>query len=157
MEKQPVPSREGTIAPSTSEKEHDAEQQVSDLMNKKTGSMRSGSHRSASHRRRRYKESTPIERDLPKSSFHATQSGSTISSIKSEAASELDAILTSCEPSLLHIGPILKRLGIRRVEHLKAVARLTPKTRDREVKEDALKLGITVVEWAILLDKILTL
>ena len=157
MEKQPVPSREGTIAPSTSEKEHDAEQQVSDLMNKKTGSMRSGSHRSASHRRRRYKESTPIERDLPKSSFHATQSGSTISSIKSEAASELDAILTSCEPSLLHISPILKRLGIRRVEHLKAVARLTPKTRDREVKEDALKLGITVVEWAILLDKILTL
>jgi len=57
----------------------------------------------------------------------------------------------------VHIAPLLQRLGIRRVDHLRAVARLTALTRDREVKEDALKLGITVMEWAILVDKIFTL
>ena len=102
-------------------------------------------------------ESTPIEKDLPDSPFHPTQSGSTIGSIKSEASIQFEAVLASCEPSLVHIAPLLQMLGIRRVDHLRAVARLTPLTRDREVKEDALKLGITVMEWAILVDKIFTL
>jgi len=104
--------------------------------------------------RRRYKQSTPIEKDLPNPPFHPTRSGSTISSIKSEATIQFEAILASCEPSLVHIAPLLRRLGIRRVGHLKAIARLTPPTRDREVKEDAFRQGITVMEWAILVDKI---
>ena len=107
--------------------------------------------------RRRYKQSTPIEKDLPNPPFHPTRSGSTISSIKSEATIQFEAILASCEPSLVHIAPLLRRLGIRKVGHLKAIARLTPPTRDREVKEDAFRQGITVMEWAILVDKISTL
>jgi hypothetical protein len=30
-------------------------------------------------------------------------------------------------------------------------------TRDREVKEEALKKGVTVIEWAIFLDKLIAL
>lgn len=101
-----------------------------------------------------YKQSTPIEKDLPNPPFHPTRSGSTISSIKSEATIQFEAILASCEPSLVHIAPLLRNLGIRKVGHLKAIARLTPPTRDREVKEDAFRQGITVMEWAILVDKI---
>ena len=107
--------------------------------------------------RGRYKQSTPIEKDLPNPPFHPTRSGSTISSIRSEATIQFEAVLESCEPSLLHIAPLLRRLGIRRVGHLKAIARLAPPTRDREVKEDAFRQGITVMEWAILVDKIFTL
>jgi hypothetical protein len=53
--------------------------------------------------------------------------------------------------------PTLQRLGIRRVEHLRAVANLTPATRDREIREDALRMGVTVMEWAIFVDKIFSL
>lgn len=60
-------------------------------------------------------------------------------------------------PSLLHIIPVLASLGITRKEHLRAVARLTEETRDREVREEALRKGVTVMEWAILLDKLQTL
>jgi hypothetical protein len=35
-----------------------------------------------------------------------------------------------------------------------ALARMREETRDREVKEEALKKGVTVVEWAILIDKL---
>ncbi|KIP06843.1 hypothetical protein PHLGIDRAFT_444326 [Phlebiopsis gigantea 11061_1 CR5-6] len=73
------------------------------------------------------------------------------------ASSPIDLILGSCEPSLLHIGPALSDLGICKMEHLRAVKRLTEETRDRELREPALKKGVTVMEWAILLDKILTL
>jgi len=38
-----------------------------------------------------------------------------------------------------------------------ALARMREGTRDREVKEEALKKGVTVVEWAILIDKLQTL
>lgn len=90
--------------------------------------------------------------------FNATrESGSTISSIKSVGSVQFEAVLQSCEPSLSHIAPALRQLGIRHLEHLRAVGKLTPTTRDREVKEGAMKLGITVVEWAILLDRIFTL
>jgi hypothetical protein len=45
-------------------------------------------------------------------------------------------------------------LGITKVEHLKAVLRLSEEMRDREVREEALRMGVTVVEWAILLDRV---
>ncbi|EKM52009.1 uncharacterized protein PHACADRAFT_262458 [Phanerochaete carnosa HHB-10118-sp] len=73
------------------------------------------------------------------------------------ATSPVDLILSSCEPSLVHIGPVLSELGVVKMEHLRAVARLSPSTRDRELRDPALKRGVTVMEWAILLDKILTL
>lgn len=77
--------------------------------------------------------------------------------MRSITTSPLELILSSCEPSLLHIAPILYDLGIQKMEHLRAVNRLSEETRDREVKEHALKMGVTVMEWAILLDKLQTL
>ncbi|KAF8886242.1 hypothetical protein CPB84DRAFT_1787760 [Gymnopilus junonius] len=92
--KQATTPRAGTISPSTSEKDPEPEQNASTNSRVKVSSRReSGSRQSTSRRRGRYKESTPIEKDLPKSSFHPTRSGSTISSIKSEATLELEAIL----------------------------------------------------------------
>ena len=38
-----------------------------------------------------------------------------------------------------------------------ALARMREETRDREVKEEALKKGVTIVEWAILIDKLQSL
>ncbi|KAH9841672.1 uncharacterized protein C8Q71DRAFT_343230 [Rhodofomes roseus] len=73
---------------------------------------------------------------------------------KATSTSPVELILASCEPSLLHIAPILSELGMQRMEHLRAIARLSEDTRNREVKEYALKRGVTVVEWAILLDKL---
>ena len=43
------------------------------------------------------------------------------------------------------------------MEHLRAVSRLSEETRDKEVKEQALRRGVTVMEWAILVDKLQTL
>ncbi|KAF8349604.1 hypothetical protein F5887DRAFT_947064 [Amanita rubescens] len=77
-----------------------------------------------------------------------------ISTIKSLPTIEMEKILDSCEPSLVHIAPILACLGITREEHLRAIIRLSEETRDKEVKEEALRLGMTVMEWAILLDKL---
>ena len=105
-------------------------------------------------RQRYYQESTPIEKELPRSPFHPTRNGSTISSIRSASTTEFEKFLDSCKPSLVHVSEILKSLGICKLGHLKAVARLSPETRDREVKEDALRLGMKVMEWAILVDKI---
>jgi len=99
-------------------------------------------------------ESTPIEKELPPPPFHPTRSGSTITSIRSASTTKFEKFLDGCRPSLVHVSDILKSLGIYKVAHLKAVARLSPETRDREVKEDALRLGMTVMEWAILVDKI---
>lgn len=63
----------------------------------------------------------------------------------------------SCRPSLLHLLPILEELGVRRFEHMTALAQMGEQTRDREVKEEALRKGVTVVEWAILIDKLQSL
>ena len=104
-----------------------------------------------------YQESTPIEKELPQPPFHPTRSGSTISSIRSASTTDFEQFLDGCTPSLVHVSDILKSLGIYKLEHLKAVARLSPEMRDREVKEVALRLGMTVVEWAILVDKIFQL
>ena len=79
------------------------------------------------------------------------------SSLRATSTSSVEVILSSCDPSLLHIAPVLYELGIKRVDHLRAIARLTEETRDREVKEQALKRGVTVVEWAIFLDKLQSL
>ncbi len=43
------------------------------------------------------------------------------------------------------------------MDHLRAVGRLTEEVRDREVRDEALKKGLTVMEWAILLDKLRSL
>jgi len=163
-----TPRREGTISPSTSEKEPSSEGPAkansrSDARRKENTPPRTSPPAARSpptgptRERKRYKESTPVEKELPRSPFRPTQSGSTISSIRSASTLELEDFLRACEPSLVHITPILKSLGIKSREHLKAVARLTPTTRDREVKEDALRLGITVMEWAIFVDRIFTL
>jgi hypothetical protein len=112
-------------------------------------------------RQHHYQESTPkspIEKKLPPPPFHpTTRSGSTISSIRPTSTSDFENFLDGCNPSLVHVSDILKTLGIYKLEHLKAVARLSPGMRDREVKEVALRLGMTVVEWAILADKIFQL
>ena len=75
----------------------------------------------------------------------------------SSGASTLELLLASCQPSLLHLTESLQDLGIQREEHLRALAKMHEETRDREVKEEALKRGVTVVEWAIFLDKLKTL
>ncbi|KAG6827000.1 hypothetical protein H0H92_013615 [Tricholoma furcatifolium] len=105
------------------------------------------------------RSSTPNKMNVRQSqvSFHPTQSGSTISTIKSAESLALERILDSCEPSLLHVGPALARLGILNDGHLRAISRLSDETRDRELKDAVLKQGITVMEWAILLDKLQTL
>lgn len=77
--------------------------------------------------------------------------------LQAAAASPVDLLLSSCTPSLAHLGPVLAALGISTVEHLRAVQRLSERTRNRELREPALARGVTVLEWAILLDKILTL
>lgn len=100
-------------------------------------------------------ESTPIRANMSPIPFRPRQSqGSTISSIKSDSAVRFVQLLESCQPSLLHIAPVLARLGILNVEHLKAVAHLSEEMRDREVREEAFRMGITVVEWAVLMDKV---
>ncbi|KAF9009602.1 hypothetical protein BDQ17DRAFT_1348410 [Cyathus striatus] len=99
-------------------------------------------------------ESTPIRQRSSASSFHPTQSGSTISSIKELPVVRPDQILDSCKPSLLHISPILANMGITSEGHLRAMKRLSEETGDKELKEEALGLGMTVIEWAILLDKV---
>jgi len=98
--------------------------------------------------------------------FHPTKSRSTISSIMTSPTTpistptpvqdlgEIERILESCEPSLVHTIPVLAKLGIRSEKHLRAVGRLTEEIRNEQVKEEALKLGMTIVEWAILLDTV---
>ena len=77
--------------------------------------------------------------------------------LRTASTSSVEAILSSCDPSLLHIAPVLYELGIQRVDHLRAIVRLSEDTRDREVKAQALRRGVTVVEWAIFLDKLQSL
>lgn len=115
------------------------------------------SNQCAPRQRRQYYRPTPIDKELPRPPHDHTRSGSTVSTAKSNSANQFEAILQSCEPSLAHIAPVLRNLGIQQMEHLKAIAKLTPWIRDQEVKENALRLGVTVIEWAILLDKLSTL
>ena len=70
---------------------------------------------------------------------------------------QLESVLSSCQPSLLHLLPILEELGVRGTEHMTALVRMREETRDREVKEEALRKGITVIEWAIFIDRLQSL
>ena len=81
----------------------------------------------------------------------------TPSLMKGVSTSPVELVLATCEPSLLHIAPVLSDLGILKLEHLRAMARMSEETRDRELKGIALLRGVTVMEWAILLDKLQTL
>jgi len=72
----------------------------------------------------------------------------------SSSASTLELLLASCQPALLHLTEPLQELGIQREEHLRALAKMHEGIRDREVKEEALKKGVSVVEWAIFLDRL---
>ncbi|KAK1216182.1 hypothetical protein PQX77_021196 [Marasmius sp. AFHP31] len=100
--------------------------------------------------------------------FPTRSNGSTISSIPAislgtprpststqpSSIQPLEEVLGSCHPPLSHLGPILFDLGIRTEDHLRAVGKMSEATRDRELKEVALKRGVTVFEWAMLLDKL---
>lgn len=97
---------------------------------------------------------SPVHKQRPSSFREDTQTGSVL---RATSTSPVEVILSSCDPSLLHIAPILYELGIKRVDHLRAIARLSEDTRDREVKAQALKSGVTVLEWAIFLDKLQSL
>lgn len=55
--------------------------------------------------------------------------------------------------SLIHLMPVLASPWMTTYSHLKAVARISPKTRDREVKGEALRRGVTIDEWAVLVDR----
>ena len=80
--------------------------------------------------------------------------GGESSSGTGSGSSTLGLLLGSCQPSLLHLSEALQELGVQREEHLWALAKMHEEIRDREVKEEALKKGVTVVEWAIFLDKL---
>ena len=73
-------------------------------------------------------------------------------------------MLSSCQlhVHLLSILTWKKRdkfgeLRVRRSEHMTALARMREVTRDREVKEEAVRKGVTIAEWAILIDKLQSL
>ncbi|EIN12908.1 hypothetical protein PUNSTDRAFT_141471 [Punctularia strigosozonata HHB-11173 SS5] len=68
------------------------------------------------------------------------------------ATPSLETVLSGCSPSLLHTAPVLRDLGIRSVDHLRAIGRMENDLRNREVRREAFKRGLTVVDWAILLD-----
>jgi hypothetical protein len=85
------------------------------------------------------------------------RSSSSTDSAKSSTSTWLDSFLCSFQPSLLHIAPIITSLGIHHEDHFRAIVRLSEETRDREVREVALQKGMTVVEWAMLLDRIRSL
>lgn len=84
----------------------------------------------------------PADRSYPRVNHHSSSNPA------------IDAILSSFQPSLTHIAPILIGLGIQTEAHLRAVGRLSEETRDREVKNVALQRGVSVVEWAMLVDRI---
>lgn len=67
--------------------------------------------------------------------------------------------MTSTQPPLAHLGSTLAEIGIRSADHLRAIAKMRGEREGggdgyREVREEALRCGITVVEWAILLDSV---
>lgn len=69
-----------------------------------------------------------------------------------DAKDPITSILSTCTPSLVHLAPILLNLGISSEAHLRALAKLSKETRNKEVRGEALKRGVQVVEWAMLCD-----
>lgn len=76
---------------------------------------------------------------------------------KTDSVSTLELMLSSCQPSLVHLTSVFEDLGIKKEEHLRAVAKMNEEIRDREVRDVALRSGVTAIEWAILLDKLKSL
>ncbi|KAF5311576.1 hypothetical protein D9611_009520 [Ephemerocybe angulata] len=103
-------------------------------------------------------QSTPVDSAVPTlPSFHPTKDGSVISTIRSTSSASsvtFEGVLSSCKPPLMHLSPVLEKLGITTVEHLRALGDLNPEIRDRELKDDALRQGVTAMEWAILVDRL---
>lgn len=64
----------------------------------------------------------------------------------------LPALLSTPTPPLTHLLPTLARLGITAPAHLAALARMGEDVRDREVRGVALAEGVSVFEWACLVD-----
>ncbi|KAH6914329.1 hypothetical protein BKA70DRAFT_1096086 [Coprinopsis sp. MPI-PUGE-AT-0042] len=73
------------------------------------------------------------------------------------STNSLEGVLNSCRPSLRHLVPTLAHLGITTKDHLHALAELDPETRDRELKEEALRGGVTNMEWAMLMNRLKSL
>ncbi|EIW81138.1 hypothetical protein CONPUDRAFT_165355 [Coniophora puteana RWD-64-598 SS2] len=61
-------------------------------------------------------------------------------------------LTTHCTPPLTHLAPVLGALGVAGETHMRAMARLSEETRDREVKAEMLRRGATVLEWAVFVD-----
>lgn len=97
---------------------------------------------------------SPAPRNVSPSASRSGSLRATNLTTKSNSTSTLELMLSSCRPPLLHLTPVLEEIGIRKEEHLRAVAKMNEETRDREVREEALKRGVTVLEWAIFLDKL---
>ncbi|TFK52204.1 hypothetical protein OE88DRAFT_1734240 [Heliocybe sulcata] len=62
------------------------------------------------------------------------------------------ALLTALTPPLTHLLPTLARLGITHPQHLGALARMEGEVRDREVRSVAMGEGVSVFEWAVLVE-----
>ncbi|KAF7310303.1 hypothetical protein MIND_00404400 [Mycena indigotica] len=72
----------------------------------------------------------------------------------SPALPSLETVLRTCQPSLLHILPVLQAVGITTSENLRALALLTEEMRNREVRVEVLRMGVSLLEWAVLLDRV---
>ncbi|KAI6114096.1 hypothetical protein F5141DRAFT_1104238 [Pisolithus sp. B1] len=103
------------------------------------------------------RNSPPRNIALANNGTYYNRSASIVSSprrTRSTSTTSVEMVLASCQPSLLHIAPVLYSLGIKQREHLRALVRLREETRDREMKEEMLRKGVTMLEWAILMDKL---
>jgi len=93
-------------------------------------------------------------RKVSPSTSRSGNRGANHSGSSQTSTSTLELLLSSCQPSLIHLTQKFQDLGILKEEYLRAIAKMNDETRDREIKEEALKMGVTVVEWAIFLDKL---
>ncbi|KAL6303893.1 hypothetical protein BKA93DRAFT_826303 [Sparassis latifolia] len=154
MVNKPLPDRSISSGNRRSSGRHSNERNEYMITYAQTSPFGSGSTtRTPSLRGQRTITMTPLQ----KKSFIPAHPTDASTLTKATSTSSVELILSSCDPSLLHIASILSDLGIQRLEHLRAIARLSEETRDKEIKEQALKRGVTVVEWAILLDKLQSL
>ncbi|THH29229.1 hypothetical protein EUX98_g4975 [Antrodiella citrinella] len=124
------------------------------LATRRTSAVSNGSGRSSDSRNGQIAVQQQTMSPLRTRTYVPIDGGEVSSVSKATTTSSVELILADCEPSLLHIAPILSELGIYKLEHLQAMNRLSEETRDREVKEQALRRGVTVMEWAILIDKL---
>ncbi|KAJ7069091.1 hypothetical protein C8F01DRAFT_1245298 [Mycena amicta] len=84
----------------------------------------------------------------------APKAKDSLSTSPSPPSPSLETILSTCQPTLLHIAPVLRSVGIAGPEHLRALALLSEETRNREVRSAVLGMGVSLLEWAVLLDRV---